>query len=155
MPNTSCQWWCSCPDRRDIRTYCTVSCESILACDKADMLVLLCFHVKEDYCEIFFKPDISSGTNNGPWCWNIKTVQRVLARAVCNNTVTPRYNAVVGRHLLGPHYKRGTLWDPVDLFDIIIPRQGKGQAKFPKAWSWTWTWINHSFRNIQFQCSRG
>ena len=34
-------------------------------------------------------------------------------------TVTPRYNAVVGRHLLGPHYKRGTLWDPVDLFDNV------------------------------------
>ena len=38
-------------------------------------------------------------------------------------TVTPRYNAVVGRHLLGPPYKRGTLLDPVDLFDIAIPRQ--------------------------------
>ena len=35
-------------------------------------------------------------------------------------TVTPRYNAVIGRHLLGPPYKRGALWDPVDLFDIII-----------------------------------
>ena len=44
-------------------------------------------------------------------------------------TVTLRYNAVVGRHLLGPPYKRGTLWDPVDLFDIIIPWQSKGQAK--------------------------
>ena len=22
-----------------------------------------------------------------------------------------------------PPYKRGTLWDPVDLFDIVIPRQ--------------------------------
>ena len=32
-------------------------------------------------------------------------------------TVMPRYNAVVGRHLLGPPYKRGALWDPVDLFD--------------------------------------
>ena len=48
------------------------------------------------------------------------------------NTVTPRYNAVVGRHLLGPPYKRGALWDPVDLFDIIIPRQSKGQAKLPR-----------------------
>ena len=47
-------------------------------------------------------------------------------------TVTPRYNAVVGRHLLGPPYKRGALWDPVDLFDIIIPRQSKGQAKLPR-----------------------
>ena len=34
-------------------------------------------------------------------------------------TVTLRYNAVVGRHLLGPPHKRGALWDPVDLFDII------------------------------------
>ena len=48
------------------------------------------------------------------------------------HTVTPRYNAVVGRHLLGPPYKRGALWDPVDLFDIIIPRQSKGQAKLPR-----------------------
>ena len=38
-------------------------------------------------------------------------------------TVPPRYNAVVGRHLLRPPYKRGALWDPVDLFDIVIPRQ--------------------------------
>ena len=38
----------------------------------------------------------------------------------------PRYNAVAGRHLLRPPYKRGTLWDPVDLFDIVIPM---GNAK--------------------------
>ena len=38
-------------------------------------------------------------------------------------TVLPRYNAVVGRHLLRPRYKRGALWDPVDLFEIVIPRQ--------------------------------
>ena len=33
-----------------------------------------------------------------------------------------------------PPYKRGALWDPVDLFDIImIPKQRTGpQAKFPK-----------------------
>ena len=34
-----------------------------------------------------------------------------------------RYNAVVGRHILRLPYKRGALWDPVDLFDIVIPRQ--------------------------------
>ena len=74
-------------------------------------------------------------------------------------TVTLRYNAVAGRHLLRPPYKWGALWDPVDLFDIIIPRQSKGQGhrplppSSPKAWSWTW--INHSFRNIQSPCSRG
>ena len=45
------------------------------------------------------------------------------------NTVMLRYNAVVGRHLLGPPYKRGALWDPVDLFDIIIPRQRTGQVQ--------------------------
>ena len=26
-----------------------MSCESILACDDTDMIVLLCFHFKEDY----------------------------------------------------------------------------------------------------------
>ena len=45
------------------------------------------------------------------------------------DTVTLRYNAVVGRHLLGPHYKRGALWDPVDLFDIIIPSQGEAKDR--------------------------
>ena len=50
-----------------------------------------------------------------------------------NNTVTPRYNTVVGRHLLRPPYKRGALWDPVDLFDIIIPRQSKGQGHRPSS----------------------
>ena len=49
-------------------------------------------------------------------------------------TVTPRYNTVVGRHLLRPPYKRGALWDPVDLFDIImIPRQSKGQGHRPSS----------------------
>ena len=43
-----------------------------------------------------------------------------------HNTVMPRYNAVVWRHLLGPPYKRGALWDPVDLFDIVVPRQRSG-----------------------------
>ena len=42
------------------------------------------------------------------------------------NTVTPRYNVVVGRHRLRPPYKGGALWDPVDLFDIVIPRQNQG-----------------------------
>ena len=32
----------------------------------------------------------------------------------------------------GRPYKRGALWDPVDLFDIIIPRRSKGQAKLPR-----------------------
>ena len=49
-------------------------------------------------------------------------------------TVTLRDNAVVGSHLLGPPYRRGALWDPVDLFDIVIPRlpaprYPKSQAK--------------------------
>ncbi len=43
-----------------------MSCETILVCDDTDMLVLLRFHVKDDYCEVFFKPEFSSGTNNGP-----------------------------------------------------------------------------------------
>ena len=39
-------------------------------------------------------------------------------------TVTPRYNAGIGRHLLGPPYKRGAPWDLVDLYDIVILRLG-------------------------------
>ena len=62
---------------------------------------------------------------DGTYCYMIYIVTMYII------TVTPRYNGVVGRHLLRPPYKRGTLWDPVDLFDIIIPRQSKGQAKLP------------------------
>ena len=59
-----------------------------------------------------------------------------------------------------PPYKRGALWDPVDLFDIIIPRQSKGQAKFKlprleQVEVVTCVTINHSFLNIQSPCSRG
>ena len=53
--------------------------------DDTDLLVLLCFHVKEDSCEAFFKAEIRSGTKKSPRCWHIKYVQRVLGRAVCNN----------------------------------------------------------------------
>ena len=62
-----------------------LSCETTLDGDDTDLVVLLCFHVKEDSCEVFFKPEIRSGTKKGPRCWNIKYVQRVLGRAVCNN----------------------------------------------------------------------
>ena len=39
-----------------------MSCETTLIGNDTDLLVLLRFHVKEDSCEIFFKPEISSET---------------------------------------------------------------------------------------------
>ena len=39
-----------------------MSCETTLVGNDTDLLVLLRFHVKEDSCEIFFKPEISSET---------------------------------------------------------------------------------------------
>ena len=60
-------------------------CENTLVGDDTDLLVLLCFHVKEVSCGVFFKPEVRSGTKKSPRCWNIKYVQRVLGRAVCNN----------------------------------------------------------------------
>ena len=62
-----------------------MSCKTTLVGDDTDLLVILCFHVKEYSCEVFFKPEIRSGTKKSPRCWNIKYVQRVLGRAVCNN----------------------------------------------------------------------
>ncbi len=62
-----------------------MSCETTLVGDDMDLLVLLCFHVREDSCQVFFKPEIMSGTKKSPRCWNIKYVQRVLGRAVCND----------------------------------------------------------------------
>ena len=59
--------------------------KTTLVGDDTDLLVLLCFHVKEDSCEVFFKPEIRSGTKKSPRCWNIKYVQMVLGRVVCNN----------------------------------------------------------------------
>ena len=55
-----------------------LSCETTLVGDYTDLLVLLCFHVKEDSCEVFFKPEIMSGTKKSPRCWNMKYMQRVL-----------------------------------------------------------------------------
>ena len=63
-----------------------MSCETILVGDDTDPLVLLCCHVKEDSGEVFFKPEVRSGTKKSPRCWNIKYVQRVLGRAVWNNS---------------------------------------------------------------------
>ena len=39
-----------------------MSCETTLVGNDTDLLVLLWFHVKEDSCEVFFKPEISSAT---------------------------------------------------------------------------------------------
>ena len=60
-------------------------CETTSVGDDTDLLVFLCFHVKEDSCEVFFKSEIRSGTKKSPRCWTIKYAQRVLGRAVCNN----------------------------------------------------------------------
>ena len=56
--------------------------------------MLLCFHVKEDSCEVFFIPEVRPGTNISPRCWNIRYVQRVLGREVCNNMLFDR--AILG-----------------------------------------------------------
>jgi 5'-3' exonuclease len=60
------------------------NCQTILVGDDTDLLVLLCFHVPDDSCDIFFKPEIKTGTKT-PRCWNIKAVQRCLGRDTCNN----------------------------------------------------------------------
>ena len=64
-----------------------MSCETTLVGYDTDLLVLLCFHVKEDSCEVFFEPEVRSGIRKSPRCWNIKNVQRVLGRAVRNYVV--------------------------------------------------------------------
>ena len=62
-----------------------VGCETILVVDDTELRVLLCFHVKEDSCQVFLKPEIRSGTKKSPRCGNIKYVQRVLVCEVSNN----------------------------------------------------------------------
>ena len=37
-----------------------MSCETTLVGDDTDLIVLLCFYVKEDSYEVFFKPEIRS-----------------------------------------------------------------------------------------------
>ena len=71
MRNTSCQ---GDADVLIVETTVpsAVSCETTLVGDDTDMLVLLCFHAKEDSCEVFFKSEIRSGTKKSPRCWNIK-----------------------------------------------------------------------------------
>ena len=51
-----------------------MSCETTLVDDDTDLLVFLCFHVKRDSCEVFFTPEVRSGTKKSPRCWNIKYV---------------------------------------------------------------------------------
>ena len=41
-------------------------CETTSVGDDTDLIVLLCFHVKEDSCELFFKPDMRSRTKKSP-----------------------------------------------------------------------------------------
>ena len=64
---------------------CAVSGQTILVGDDTDLLVLLCYHVKDNSCDIFFKPESRTGTKKNPRCWNIKQVQNILGRDTCNN----------------------------------------------------------------------
>ena len=71
----------------DTTVQSAMSCETTLVGDYTDLLVLLCLHVKGDSCEVFFKPEVRSGTKKSPRCWNIKYLQRVLGRSVCHTYV--------------------------------------------------------------------
>lgn len=61
-----------------------VSCQTILVGEDTDSLVHLCYHVQDDPCGIFFYPEMKTRTKKKQ-CWNIKYVQRVLGREVCNH----------------------------------------------------------------------
>ncbi|KAG1663714.1 ERO1-like protein beta [Nymphon striatum] len=63
---------------------CADSGETILVGDDTDLLVLLCYHVKDDSDNIFFRPEPKAGTKKSPRCWDIKALQRILGRNVCN-----------------------------------------------------------------------
>ena len=55
------------------------------------------FHVKDASCEVFFKPEVRSGTKKSARCWNIKYAQSVLGRAVCNNNIIMLFShAILG-----------------------------------------------------------
>ena len=53
----------------DTTVQSAMSCKTILVGDDTDLLVILCFHVNEDSCEVLFKPEIRSGTKKSPRCW--------------------------------------------------------------------------------------
>ena len=78
---------------------------------------------------------------------------RIYSPKATDCTVMLRYNAVVGRHLLTLPHKRGALWDPVDLFDIVIPGQ-RYLVPTPRL-GVELVLCNHSFRNIQSPYSHG
>ena len=59
--------------------------QTILVGDDTDLIVLLCFHTTDDICDIFFRPELKTGTKKNPRCWNIKHVQNVLGEDVCQN----------------------------------------------------------------------
>ena len=54
-----------------------MSCETTLVGDDTDLLVLRSFHVDEGSCEVFFKPEVRSGT---------KEESRMLEHKVCANS---------------------------------------------------------------------
>ena len=59
--------------------------------------MLLYLHVKDASCEVFFKPEVRSGTKKSTRCWNIKYAQSVLGRAVCNtNSIMLFSHAILG-----------------------------------------------------------
>ncbi|KAG1678943.1 hypothetical protein GQR58_013119 [Nymphon striatum] len=63
---------------------CADSGETILVGDDTDLLVLFCYHVKDVSDNIFFRPEPKAGTKKSPRCWDIKALQRILGRNVCN-----------------------------------------------------------------------
>lgn len=58
--------------------------QTILVGDDTDLLVLLCYHVKDGSHNIFFRPEPKAGKKKTPRCWDIKALQRFLGRNVSN-----------------------------------------------------------------------
>ena len=62
-----------------------VSKNTVLVGDDTDLLVLLCSQPPSTACQIYFRPEQKKNSKNPTKCWNIKLVQAVLGRNICDH----------------------------------------------------------------------
>ena len=76
----------------------------VLVGDDTDLLVFLCYHARQDGCDLFFRPEPKVHTR-GMWGWLMKKVQGQLGKEVCRKSAFSSR-----RYWLRPHFTPVWRW---------------------------------------------
>ena len=93
---------------------------TVLVGDDTDLLVLLCYHARQDGCDLFFRPEPKANAR-GTRVWLMKKVQEQLGKEVCRSLLF--LHAVTGCDTTSRLYGVGKAKELKKFFDVPYFRE--------------------------------